>query len=282
MRYVLYVCGTLLVTALATMIIVGCSPDTEENEGTEEILTETVEEVIEPEPEWANGTITITVGRFETRQQMLDKMGESFSIAPRVERNIIDERRTLTPLSEQYTVDVVILSMKEVGIHSKWGPNADIERIEKQFRNRGYRPLTPEEAMELRLQLPDQPDSSTQHKMSAFLALPSKETHLLNVERIKFAYGIVSAAYKEDHHHMVKNTTGYDDGAVRTMIIRWLTMRKRDHIFDPNEKDPLGILSRSMHIIDATLPLEVDFGEPPETHPGPRFAAAVVGSERRK
>ena len=296
MRYVLYVCGTLLVTALATMIIVGCSPDTEENEGAEEIMTNETSPILEsgldpgqaipsePEPDWTDSTMTITVGRFETRQEMFDEMARSFQIQRKAKVHITSEERTFTPPEEQYTVDITVLTLKEIGInlHSR----GNITNITKHFKDRGYRPLTPEEAMELRLQLPDQPTTATQHKMSSFFVLTTKEASDLVNGWSRRSYLIF--------HTSLKSGVGFLERIAGITTVRGFGVwyhesggpgEEFEFLYDPNDHDPFRLrpsTTKAIGITDWERIIEIDFGDPLETHPKTRFAAAVVGSERRK
>ena len=243
----------------------------------EQNLEQDPEIEIEPEPDWADSKMTITVGRFETRQQMLDKLQESFKLHRFIEEDVTNEGRTFTPIEQQYTVDIVVLSMKEVGIHDP----VTIEEVKEEFRARGYRPLTPEEGMEMRLQLADQPSSATQHKMSAFFLLPHEETDMINGGfNRNVTYNIVCVAYKKDYKEL-GGITGYNNKTLKALNIDWFRTKFR---ISPEQQNLLWLLSGAVTVARGheIVQFEVDYGEPKEQYPGPRFAAAVIGSEKRK
>ena len=81
---------------------------------------------------------------------------------------------------EEYTVDVSVISMLGAGIDTP----AATEDIVKRYEEMGYRPLTPEESIELRLQLTDQPDTSTGNPWSAFFVLQGEDMGALSEEPV--------------------------------------------------------------------------------------------------
>ncbi len=280
-----------MMAILATLtLLAGCSPDIEEEESAtivEVTEEETAETPLIPEPDWADSVMTITVGRFETRQQMFDKMKESFQIRRFAEKDIIDKRRTLTPPDQQYTVDIAVLTMKEVGIHNP----TNITRITKHFRELGYRPLTPEEAMELRLHLPDQPDSSTRHKMSSFFVLSGEEAALLNPSGRKATYLISCIALEDADGTALENGAGWLKEKIGFKVVKafgwWLHEdSEREFIIDPNDTEPFSLIMLASNAIRANLVQDgifrVDFGGTKEGYPTTRFAAAVINSEKRQ
>ena len=125
-------------------------------------------------PEWTDGVITITAGRFKDRSklQALFRNAGWKSSNPHFE-GFADEEVTLPvfPMAQQtYTVDIAIVPVSEVGIEK----SATIETIREQYLEYGYRPLTLEEMYELRLQLADQSeDSCVEESTSAFHVLLS-------------------------------------------------------------------------------------------------------------
>ena len=62
--------------------------------------------------------------------------------------------------------------MTDVGINEP----ATIYTILEKYQEAGYRPLTPEEPAELRLQFIDQPDTADGHFMGEFFVLPDEHT----------------------------------------------------------------------------------------------------------
>lgn len=287
MKYLFTVLATLF-TALTTTtmmillsltMLAGCSPDIEEDEHTEEKVS--VVEMAETEPDWADGTMTITVGRFETRWRMFNEMEKSFQIHPWTENDIRSAKRTLTPPDQQYTVDIVILSMEEVGINRF----ANITEIAERFRELGYRPPTPEEAMEIRLHLEDQPTTATQHKMSSFATLPSEESIQMDIVNRKVGY-VIAHIELEKGAWIVERETGAR--TIKVFGIWWLgkeMQKNKKDTYSPNDYDPFHLNWQASGATPGPgnmYDLITDFGKPMSTRLGPRFAAAVINSEKRR
>ena len=142
--------------------------------------------------------------------------------------------------------------MPEVGLTEP----ATKAEIEEQFRKNGLLPLTPEEIIEVRLHLKDQPDTSTGHRMSAFFSLPTEEQEVLS--GIPYVHIIYSAKTTDSREALrgITQTTCYDGGS---------------RLFDPNDEDPFGwVLGSKREVI---------------THPADlstRFVAAVRGTKKSK
>ena len=169
----------LMVTLVALASLVACSPDrVEERVAEEEGTPLTPGPIPELKPVWDGGTITITAGNFAT--------GEDMARAIRNRRDIDANKRLMKMLSEnsvpmsreKRTVAITVMTLLEVGFDKP----VTITEIRERFRELGCRPLTIQEALELRLQFQDQPDTKTGHKMSAFYVLLSEEeTELMQI-----------------------------------------------------------------------------------------------------
>ena len=281
----------ILVTTVMLVTLTGCSTDVEEMEESTIIVDPELIPDPEPEPDWADSAMTITVGRFETRQQMLDKLMGSSHVSrwaeEKIEKYITDEKVSFTPPDKQYTVDIVVLTMKEVGIHDMGLPDnpANITRITKHFRERGYRPLTTEEAIELRLHLPDQPDSSTRHKMSSFLVLSGEEFALLDHFGRKGTFVIGNISFEEGGTRILEKEMGIK--VVKAFRHLLHENRRTESVINPNDTtSPLDLIILAGKAIRVGLlrdkRFKVDLGGPEEGYPTARFAAAVINSEKRQ
>ena len=166
-----YIHITALFVAVLFLTITACSPDIEEGEGMLEEISEATEMLPPvPEPDWVDNTITITVGRFETHREMLSKMKESFLVGRTTEYDLTNQNIPLTPTDQQYTVDITVMELKEAGFDAP----TTISEVRNRFKELGMRPLTQEEAMEVRLHLPDQPSTATGTHNECVLLHPAR------------------------------------------------------------------------------------------------------------
>ena len=170
----------LLCTAIVAISVL-CSCTAEDDNPLLE--TEEVQEEItppEPKPDWDDGVMTITVGRFETKEEMIEELKErDFFLEGqkgRIIGHILNENFTITPPERQYTIDVAVVTMLEAGITEP----ATIAEIKEVYRKAGYKPLTPEEIIEIRLQLVNQPSIDTGHRMGSFFCFLAKKSYELN------------------------------------------------------------------------------------------------------
>ena len=163
---------TLLVM-MSVFSMVGCSPDIEERET---IITE---EQIPSEtpsfqgPHWMDGTITVRTGVYETGAEMARAIDNrrNFIIPTSGVRMAIME----IPMSKvPGETEVTVLTLREAGMTG----TPTIAEVREHFRKEGYRPLTMEEAVMIRLDFTDQPETRTKHKMSKFETLLSREDGL--------------------------------------------------------------------------------------------------------
>ena len=201
--------ATTLLTILSLTLCLSCSPDIEEEEG---ILIEMGEEGVtvttkaggattvykeetpggfppEPKhaaPDWADNVITLTVGRFETKEEMVAAFGkkeklEGMSLRSNL-HNWVDspkfrvgrtwEEFRITPPEQAYQVDITLISMQDAGFKKP----ATIAEVRDRIIEMGYEPITKEETYEIRLQLKDQPSwKETRHRWSVFWSLPPSE-----------------------------------------------------------------------------------------------------------
>lgn len=146
MKYI-QTAGTMLLMGIAlwTTLLTSCSPDMEEG-----VAEEMVEEpdLTPSGPDWLDGKITVEVGRFKTGEELqneIDRLG--------IETIHLSHINDIPMSGRQYTIEVEIVSMAAVGL-TEPTPYSDVY---DRYRERGYRPLTPEEAMEFRTQFLDQP-----------------------------------------------------------------------------------------------------------------------------
>jgi len=254
----LYRAILLLCATVAVMNFLSCGTDEEDDNNIflEIKLEEEIqpEEPAPPEPDWADGVMTITVGRFETKEEMLQELEESsFYAGAWTKQSITEDAFTITPPKRQYTIDIAVVTMPEAGMNEP----ATLAEIKEQYRKEGYDPLTPEEIIELRLQLHGQPETSTGHRMSAFFSLPTEEMKALSG-------GI-------PYVHIICHTTPKNGGNAPPGIIMTTCFRDGSRLFDPNDEDPFGWIGRSRHGV--------------VTHPSDllaRFACAVRGTKKRK
>lgn len=160
---------------LCTMAVITFSSSCAEKE--EILLAEAQPE--EPptlQPDWADGVITITIGRFETKEEMLQELYSSGLLkidVPHIKDIILKENFTITPPEKRYSVNITVVTMLEAGITKP----AALKEVREAYQEKGYGPLTEEETIELFLQFKDQPNSATGHRMNNFLVLLSKKAN---------------------------------------------------------------------------------------------------------
>ena len=95
---------------------------------------------------------------------------KNFVISAGVRVTVADENFPMSGVRK--TVEVTVLTLQEAGMTKP----STIEEIRKQFKELGYRPLTLEEAVTIRVDFRNQPDKmKVDHKMTWFLTLLSKE-----------------------------------------------------------------------------------------------------------
>ena len=184
---------TALIAVLAVLSMTACSSDIVEEE--ESLLT--------PEPiksDWIDGKLTIQVGNYKTTREILIAMKEKgFALGITIDYNL---RNRDFPISgKQYIIEVEVVKMFDVGLTEK----TTYEETYRRYRERGYRPLTLEEMMELRLQFTDQPSIPSDHLMTVFFALIDpelgKKGHRLYIiegqNARRFGGGIISISMEE-------------------------------------------------------------------------------------
>ena len=137
-----------------------------------------------PQPDWTDNVITITVGRFATKEDMvsefqrlrqggmkLDGSLHNWTVLPEHERGREWEEFRITSPEDAYTVDITLISFQGAGFKKP----ATIMEARKKLIAMGLEPVTYEEALEIRLQLKDQPSRGP---WSTFLTLPVEEEML--------------------------------------------------------------------------------------------------------
>ncbi|MDE0634988.1 MAG: hypothetical protein OXI43_03930 [Candidatus Poribacteria bacterium] len=155
----LYRAILLLCATVAVMSFLSCATDEEDDTILEEVVIqpEPKKPSPPPGPDWADNIITIRTGRYQTGLQLLQALDNKWNFAAR-RRMRWDLADPDFPMSKSPggVVDVTIVTLLEAGFKKP----VTIHQIRERYRELGYRPLTLEEAVELRLQFTDQPDSS--------------------------------------------------------------------------------------------------------------------------
>lgn len=153
-----------LVVAIVCVAVIGCSSD---EPMVEDIIVPEPEPEPEPEPDWVDNILTIKIGRSQTGAQLLGRFNHSkCGISPNTKDWL--SHPDFPMAKRHYTIEVAVISMPEVGMTKP----ATTAEVQKRYKDVG-RPLTMEEAIELRLQFTDQPDMMTGHEMANFFVLPS-------------------------------------------------------------------------------------------------------------
>ena len=118
-------------------------------------------------PRWADGILTITVGNYQNSWEMHRQMQDRYIVMGSSIETYIGN----FPMSRtEKSVDVAVVKLLDVGFSQP----VTIEEIRQRFSELGYRPLTLEEAVELRLQFTDQPSEDV--LMNGFTVLLSEES----------------------------------------------------------------------------------------------------------
>ena len=117
------------------------------------------------EPRWADGVLTITVGNYQYSGELFSAMEDRYIVMSRS----IETYLGFPMSSTKRSVDVAVVKLLDVGFSQP----VTIEKIRKRFSELGYRPLTLEEAFELRRQFTDQPSDDV--FMNRFTILLSEE-----------------------------------------------------------------------------------------------------------
>ena len=192
----------VLLAALTTPVFISCSPDRVEEEVAEEETLLTAETpMLELKPLWDDGTITITTGNFATGESIVRafERRRSTHLGRQWLKKMLKEG--VVPIEQgKRTIEIVVMTLLEAGFDEP----ATIAEIRRRFREIGYRPLTIQEAMELRLQFDDQPSTKTGHKMSAFFVLLSEEeTRLIQIDEEDISIALVKNEYGYDHDRYI-------------------------------------------------------------------------------
>lgn len=153
----------LAVLLSLSIIITGCPPDPEE--GSEGILTSKQL----PEPDWMDNRLLIKAGRFKTADALLAALkDEGVIFDPDVTAVFSRDLREIPMEREEYGLEVAVVSLLDIGLH----PESTVDEIRKRCYEHGLRPLTTEEAGELRLQFLNQWEVPYSHGMHVFFTLP--------------------------------------------------------------------------------------------------------------
>ena len=209
---------TVALFAVLLIALTACSPDIEKEDG---ILIEMGEDGVtvtttvdgvttvhhertpdvfqpkpEPQPDWADNIVTITVGRFDKKDDMVSEfriqrkkgmtvdagMGYWMDI-PEPHRGEFWEKFRITPPEDAYTVGITLISMRDAGFKEP----ATIAEVKDRIIEMGFEPITYEEAHEIRLQLKDQPDWGP---WSEFRSLMTKKEILELYKGVEVSLGI--------------------------------------------------------------------------------------------
>ena len=158
---------------------------------------QTIEEPTLPEPSWADGVVTITVGRYQEKEALMQAIRDKENFVMHDNLSTTLHKIDVPMAKERKTVDIAVITLEEAGFSEK----VTQEQITRRFRQLGYRPLTIEEVLEFRLQFEDQPDLSAKHlteeerKWGQVITLLSKQdADALNGSNIKG--GILLSLYR--------------------------------------------------------------------------------------
>lgn len=217
-----------LLTALLLITFTSCSPDIEIEEE-EEMMIE-IEEIEteekkarKPEPDWADGILTIKAGQFKSMKKLFTALqdargvGTDYGSSLNTLNSIFFDRTSKkydppVMAKKEYTFDVAIVPMKSVGMHQK----ATMDEIRKEYRKHGYRPLTVEEIFELRLQFLEQADMPFTNDLHGFFALSEKGVSYTfrlfrsSREHVSEAYILYSPLTYFDHNKKAVVKKRYD------------------------------------------------------------------------
>ena len=220
----------LLVSLMALIAIIACSEKAEDIVAEPE--PEPEPEVIEPkpQPDWADNEMTITVN-VKTAAGLLNELKEGgYSLYENVRRDFMDPK-ILSLTDRPYTAIVTVVTMKEAGIDRA----LTLPEVKERYKELGYRLLTFQEAIELRLQLHDQPDVASGHKWSAFLGLVESAGR---PDKVSAVGRDINIAIK------IFNARFRDIGSRKGLIRQWYY----DRTFSPSNPDPLKLnLLRVIH-----------------------------------
>ena len=101
-----------------------------------------------------------------------------------------DETHVHNPY-DLYTADIAVFSLKKIGFEEP----ATMKTIVKKFSEKGYRPLTLQEVVNLRLNFTNQPQMQSKHKMSGFYILPHKHFFYSTTEKWNYYFFIGNSDY---------------------------------------------------------------------------------------
>ena len=164
-----YIRTTVVLTALL-LVAVYTSCSSNNNEEPEDEILSVWQPPPPPEPDWADNDMTVTVGNYESGAGMLSAMREhknTFSVQRILKATLLHED---FPMSRRkYSIKVSVFRLKELGITEP----VNVAQIRKQCRKMGYRTMTLEESVELRLQITDWPKENA--RWNTFNTLLNKE-----------------------------------------------------------------------------------------------------------
>lgn len=181
-RVLMLLCAAILTTSLFSCTTEDMTDDTLLPEET------VIEEPAPPEPSWADGIVTITIGNYQKPDDLIRAISNKKNMSIRrstpaclktAEANIAKSM-----VKEKKVVDITMLTLEEAGFTEP----VTLEEILERFEQLGYRPLTIEEVLELRLQFTDQPDM-TRGDLTEEARAWSDVIALLSVEDALALYG---------------------------------------------------------------------------------------------
>ena len=229
----------VLVAVILPLCIVGCSPDREEGLTEEVIPTESTEP--EPQIDWVNSTIRIKTGIRKSGKEMLDALIDLRCVMTRTLANILaseDEDIQIPIAPEEKEVIISIVSMAEVGMKR----SATMPEIVEWFRAAGYRPVTLQEIIELRIQFLSQLPIARE-KTSAFFALLSEEEKTLFTtaweKRVGWKLFQTVCIYRYQHGQSGKDNLG-------------ITLTEEEKFHPGSSPDMMGGSGRSYNVPGGT------------------------------
>ena len=198
---------TRLFLCFLAFVLFSCSSDTlveEEEEVVEEVLS--VEEALdktlsEVKPHWDDGVITIQIGRHRTGADLLRSLKKNnIYFEYFLKRDLPEPKFYMS--GRRYEIDVAVITMREIGFNEL----TSVYDIVDRFVEKGYRTLTPEEAIELRLQFLDQPELSEGHRMAAFHILVDQEKVInYHPDERYFMFAMYNSKKQETPRGIMKN-----------------------------------------------------------------------------
>ena len=214
------IAAALFITLFAATTIISCSEKAEDIVAEPE--PEPQPEVIEPKPDWADNEMTLAI-KVKTAEDLLSDLKKGgYTFTNRIRRALLDPEDPPPLTSKPYTTVVTVVTMKEIGIERA----LMLPEIKERYQELGYRLLTLQEAVELRLHLHDQPNVTSGHRWSAFFGLTesAKSDKLSGGKNMNIVTHIFNASFR-------------DSASKKALFRHW----HYDNRFSPASSDPLKL-----------------------------------------